>query len=275
MKDEPLLTRDIFRESVFERDSYKCVICGEKAQDAHHILERRLFPDGGYYLSNGASLCGLHHIKAEQTVLTCEQIREAAGIKKTILPPHFYKDVRYDKWGNIYVRNGTQRCPGELFNDDSVQKILNSVTQDAPFTYYVKYPRTWHLPWTGCMSKDDRLLDTLSFFNGEIVVSLKMDGENCLDGETLVNVDGQDLPIKEVCENKIYGTVLGVKEDSCELSKESILGHAITESDDWFLIELEDGSNLTVTGDHRIYLPELNCYREAKHLREGDILFKK
>jgi len=178
MKDEPLLTRNTFRESVFERDSHKCVICGEQAQDAHHILERRLFSDGGYYLSNGASLCGLHHIQAEQTVLTCETIREASGIKKIILPSNFYKDVRYDKWGNVYIRNGTQRCPGELFNDESVQKILNSVTQDVPFTYYVKYPRSWHLPWTGCMSKDDRVLDTLSFFNSQIVVSLKMDGEN-------------------------------------------------------------------------------------------------
>lgn len=178
MKTEPLLTRDDFRESVFKRDSYKCVICQEPAKDAHHILERRLFSDGGYYLSNGASLCAVHHIQAEQTTLTCETIREAAGIKETILPTHFYKDVRYDKWGDVYIRNNSQRCPGELFNDESVQKILNSVTQDAPFTYYVKYPRTWHLPWTGCMSKDDRMLDDLSFFDDEIVVTLKMDGEN-------------------------------------------------------------------------------------------------
>ena len=35
-----LLTRDIFRNSVFERDEYKCVICGEPAKDVHHIINR-------------------------------------------------------------------------------------------------------------------------------------------------------------------------------------------------------------------------------------------
>jgi hypothetical protein len=39
---ERLLTRDEFREGVFERDNHKCVICGATAQDAHHILERRI-----------------------------------------------------------------------------------------------------------------------------------------------------------------------------------------------------------------------------------------
>ena len=43
-----LLTRDEFREGVFARDHNNCVICGEPAADAHHIVERRLFSDGGY-----------------------------------------------------------------------------------------------------------------------------------------------------------------------------------------------------------------------------------
>lgn len=42
-----LLSRDKFRQSVFDRDSHKCVICGDGPEvgvfiDAHHILERRL-----------------------------------------------------------------------------------------------------------------------------------------------------------------------------------------------------------------------------------------
>lgn len=41
-----ILTRDQFRESVFERDSHTCVICKNPSQDAHHIVERRLFSDG-------------------------------------------------------------------------------------------------------------------------------------------------------------------------------------------------------------------------------------
>ncbi|MGA2575243.1 MAG: hypothetical protein ABSH24_04385 [Bryobacteraceae bacterium] len=111
-----LLDRDSFRESVFRRDGYKCVICGcvEPPLDSHHILERRLWDDGGYYVQNGATLCddregriGCHR-KAEQTVLSCEQIRQAAGIRQVVLPDHLYRDAVYDKWGNIINTDGTR-----------------------------------------------------------------------------------------------------------------------------------------------------------------------
>src|SRR3954471_24725759 len=100
---ESLLTRDAFREAVFARDKGKCLLCPAPAADAHHIIERRLWPDGGYYLSNGASLCQTHHLAAEMTMVSCDQIREAAGIAKVHLPEDMYEDEIYDKWGNILL----------------------------------------------------------------------------------------------------------------------------------------------------------------------------
>ena len=127
-----LLTRDAFRNGVFERDHHSCVICKQPAVDSHHILERRLWTDGGYYLDNGASLCRKHHIEAEETTLSCEEIRNASGITTIIIPEHFYDDINYDKWGNILLPNGT-RLKGELFNDISVQKIIKPVLNIAGF----------------------------------------------------------------------------------------------------------------------------------------------
>ena len=101
-----LLNRDEFRNAVFKRDGYRCIICGDEAKDAHHIIERRLFFDGGYYLCNGASLCERHHIEAEQTTLTCDNIRLKAGIDNVVIPEHFYSDYNYDKWGNILLATG-------------------------------------------------------------------------------------------------------------------------------------------------------------------------
>jgi len=171
-----LLTRAEFRSEVFHRDGHKCVVCDAPGQDAHHLLERRLFDNGGYYLANGVTLCGDHHIQAEQTLLTVEELREAAGITFVVLPSHFYSDYRYDKWGNIILPNG-RRMRGELFYDPSVQKILAGVL--SHFTDYIKYPRTFHLPWSPGKTKDDRTLDSVSmFFNREVVVTTKMDGEN-------------------------------------------------------------------------------------------------
>jgi len=171
-----ILNRDDFRNGVFSRDNHKCVICKTMAADAHHIIERRLFSDGGYYLNNGASLCPEHHIEAEKTTLSTVDIRKAAGINKIILPFHLYSDVEYDKWGNEILRNG-ERLQGELFNDESVQKILADVLY--LFTSRVKYPRTYHLLDSPGMNDDDRKMENEEGFEGKYVVATeKMDGEN-------------------------------------------------------------------------------------------------
>lgn len=177
MKTKLLLSRDDFREGVFKRDNYKCVICGNPAKDAHHIIERRLFSDGGYYLDNGASLCETHHIEAEETTLSCDDIREKCNITSIVLPEHFYNDYQYDKWGNIVLNTG-QRIKGELFYDESVQKILKQGKVLDLFQKYVKYPRTYHLPWSNLL-KDDRILkDDSNFIGKRIIMTLKKDGEN-------------------------------------------------------------------------------------------------
>lgn len=187
-----LLTREQFREAVFERDGYRCVVCGASPDDnvyvtyidAHHIMERRLFFDGGYYLNNGATVCSGDmpgrgcHLKAEQTLISCEKLREKCGITNTILPEHLYRDQKYDKWGNPVLQNG-QRLRGELFDDESVQKVLTPVLR--LFTSRVKYPRTYHLPWSPGATSDDRIMGdpTVRFEGKDIVVTEKMDGENC------------------------------------------------------------------------------------------------
>jgi len=172
-----LLSRDQFRESVITRDG-KCVICGltDTRLDAHHIIERRLWDDGGYYLDNGASLCGECHLDAESTAISCDEIRTAAGIRTVLIPDHFDHENRYDKWGNIINPNGT-RIPGELFYDESVQKILGEAR--GLFVPYIKYPRTFHLPWSPGATDDDHVMNDTSCFDGkEVVITEKMDGEN-------------------------------------------------------------------------------------------------
>lgn len=174
------LTRDGFRDAVFKRDQGYCVICNAQAQDAHHIIERRLFLDGGYYLNNGASLCAKHHLEAEMTTLSVGDIRIACGISESqkVIPDCLYPDQIYDKWGNPILDSG-QRSRGGLFDDPNIQKILQEGGVLDLFTHYVKYPRTFHLPFSASVNPDDRILKSASFFEGELVViTVKMDGEN-------------------------------------------------------------------------------------------------
>lgn len=171
-----LLTRDEFREGVFKRDGHKCVFCGQPAVDAHHIIERRIWGNGGYFLNNGASVCEEHHLACERTDISVEEVREKCGITKPVLPEHLYHDQQYDKWGNIIMPNG-QRLKGELFYDESVQKIIKEHL--GSFTHWVKYPRTHHLPWSQNMNEDDRMIPNTDHFKGKrIIVTEKMDGEN-------------------------------------------------------------------------------------------------
>lgn len=178
-----LLDRETFRNAVFSRDGHRCVMCGSTEKlDAHHIIERRIWDDGGYYLDNGATLCDDAgrgcHMRAEMTLLSCDQIRATAGIRRVLIPDHLYADYRYDKWGNIIHPDGT-RTKGELFSDESVQKVLEAGGVLRLFRKYIKYPRTYHLPSSpGATSDDRRLADTSIFMDKEIVIMEKMDGEN-------------------------------------------------------------------------------------------------
>lgn len=194
-----LLDRTSFREGVFARDGFACVNCKstDVKMDAHHIIERRLFSDGGYYLDNGATVCEPCHLLAEQTILSCDDLRVLAGIDRVVLPDHLYRDHEYDKWGNLLRPNG-RRLRGELFYDESVQKVLGSGGVLSLFDDHVKYPRTLHLPWSPGRTKDDRVLENTDCFAGrEVVVTLKMDGENTTiyrDGLHARSVDGDSHP---------------------------------------------------------------------------------
>lgn len=196
-----LLSREQFREAVFARDNHQCVLCDAPGQDAHHIIERRNFLDGGYYLENGATVCGDCHIKCEQTLVSPEELRELCGIRRVCVPDHMYPDHKYDKWGNHVLANG-QRTRGPLFYDESVQKILKSGGVLDLFTHHVKYPRTFHVPWSPGIHNDDRVIPSMAAFEGErVIVTEKMDGENTSmysDWFHARSVDAQGHPSQDV-----------------------------------------------------------------------------
>jgi len=158
---EKLLTRDEFNQQCLERDKYKCVICkkGELEVgklDVHHILDRKLFEDSGYYKSNGASLCSEHHLEAEKCELSVEEIRNAAGITAVILPSGLKESVVYDKWG---------------------QEVDEGIISR-------KYGRTYHLNFSPGTTSDDRIAH--NYYEDirrikRLVFTEKLDGENnCL-----------------------------------------------------------------------------------------------
>jgi hypothetical protein len=82
-KKDILLSREEFKRQVFGRTSGKCCVpgCECAAVDAHHIMDRKFWSDGGYYLTNGAALCSKHHLDAEQGRITPTECLNFMGIE--------------------------------------------------------------------------------------------------------------------------------------------------------------------------------------------------
>lgn len=118
-----LLGRAEFKEAVFAASNGKCVLCQKPAVDAHHIMDRKLFDDGGYRLNNGAGVCNDCHFDCETTRIDVETVIAARGLSRPLLPAGFNPGLRYDKWGNQILENGT-RLPGSLFDDDGCRRAL-------------------------------------------------------------------------------------------------------------------------------------------------------
>jgi len=76
----------------------------------------------------------------------------------------------------------------------SIERFRNRTAEEVRF----KYPRTPHLPWSPGSTSDDRILTTTAHFNGKIVVvTEKMDGENCTIGKGYTHARSLDSPPHE------------------------------------------------------------------------------
>lgn len=120
---EALLSREQFKQRVLALKGGRCLFCAEKAVDPHHIIERKLFDDGGYYLSNGAPVCDKHHWDCETTKISVETIRSKLEQTEFTLPTGFATSESIDKWGNV-IRADGMREPGPLFTDHGARKAL-------------------------------------------------------------------------------------------------------------------------------------------------------
>lgn len=172
--------RDQFTAAVLGLLSGRCCVpgCDASAVDAHHILNRNLFVDGGYDVANGAPVCGSHHLDAERTVLAATDLRAWSGHTRTLLPAHLDPTLVYDTWGNVVHPDGT-RSPGEMFFGDAAQTALKAGGVRHLFDLRARYPRTMHLPDSPGRSSDDKIIGSLAGLTGvELVVTEKLDGGN-------------------------------------------------------------------------------------------------
>lgn len=96
-------------------------------------------------------------------------------------------------------------------------------------------------------------------------VQEKIDG--CLDEKVQIETPEGYKSIKNLCELHYRGLVRSRNLDTGEVCWDSVEADSIQENNnDWYELELEDGRTVKLTGNHRIWLPELKCWRQVKDL---------
>ena len=134
----------------------------------------------------------------------------------------------------------------------------------------IKYPRTMHFSFSPGLQNDDRKLSSDDIFEGkEVVVTEKLDGE-CLSENTLIDTDKGKISIRDICKDISNYQVISFNQSSCSVELKPIVDFFIKENnDDWYELELESGDTIIATGNHKVYIPSLGCYRAVQELN-GD-----
>lgn len=195
----PTTNRQQFRDEVYSRDDGDCIVpwCPNKAVDAHHIIERELWENGGYSKDNGASVCEKHHRYAEGDLsetgaavdhkddpdIPPQAFWRWAGITDPPLPetaPHY----QINKWGREYDTPRHEHLRDRIKYQSSRHLL----------------PLYWHDDTLAAerIENDDTELSSVSEFVGvPLVITQKIDGGNCMlvsDVETPVRARNGSSP---------------------------------------------------------------------------------
>ena len=119
-------------------------------------------------------------------------------------------------------------------------------------------------------AKVDGISSRAEYRNGKLV-SLTTRGDGCLSEDAIVEFeDGRKIPIGTVCKLKIDGKVKSMNIDTGEYEFKQIGFHSIKpHTDNWVKITLEDGRELKLTEDHKVYTKNRG-WVEAKDLTNED-----
>jgi len=117
-------------------------------------------------------------------------------------------------------------------------------------------------------------------FNKGVYVQCKLNG--CLHSDTLIALeDGSQITIEQAFNTKINKKIkcFNTRTNSIEYKsitnffKDGVDMQMKSKPINWYEIELENGATMKITGNHRVWLRDLKCWRRVDDLQIGDKLF--
>lgn len=175
-----------------------------------------------------------------------------------IIPPHLVPDF------------------DSIVSGEDVSEKLGITKYEPPIpTQLAGKVKSFDMPFVGSHDCEHANVYVNDLIDGErVVITEKVHG--CCDENTILITEDGEKTIKEICDTKYKGMILSFDVDKEIVEFDKIINHDIQENiDNWFLIELEDGTEIKLTDNHRVYLPDLNCYRSVSEIKEGDYFLLK
>lgn len=110
-----------------------------------------------------------------------------------------------------------------------------------------------------------------SHYSGPWVIEEKMDG--CLRDSVMISTNKGNVSIAEIVADPKNYKVKSYDVDEEKIVFDSIVNVMKKPNDgkQWFRLTLEDDREIEITGNHKVYLPELKCWRKVENLCEGDV----
>jgi len=105
--------------------------------------------------------------------------------------------------------------------------------------------------------------------------SIKSDEERCIHKDTLIKTNKGKIKISEIIKNLKEYLIFSFNHKTEKIELNKILNYSILRNNnDWYKINLEDGSFIILTSNHKVFLPEIEAYREVKDLNKNDKILK-
>jgi hypothetical protein len=168
--------RSRFREACVERDGGECVVpwCKEAVTpdpsgpgEQHHVLERKLWKDGGYIPENGASVCNTHHRYAETNHIPPQAFWRWIGVDEPVVPEPC-DSLHVNKWGEP-LDTPPWKEHRERIKYPSTRHLLPCYWQSEHGTADERTGRD-----------DTGMTSTASFVGAPYVMTVKLDGANSM-----------------------------------------------------------------------------------------------
>jgi len=144
----------------------------------------------------------------------------------------------------------------------------------------IKYPRTYHLPFTGTKHADDKVLQDFSSLNGhEVIVTLKMDGENTTyysDGYYHArSIDSRSNVSRDYAKQKLAAIQYMLPEGYRICCENLYAIHSIAYPDDYledylYLLSIWDKDNICLSWDDTEYFARMLSIPQPKVLYRGE-----